>query len=71
MNAGSGVGDFEIEIPRSDSTQRIPIVSFMPQHYSLREHPAITYIICEAKAVEQGALHDALPRWCENLPPLK
>jgi hypothetical protein len=54
MNAGPGVGDFEIEISRSDATQRIPILSFMPQHYELREHPAITYVICEAKTIEQA-----------------
>ena len=70
-NAAAGIGDYDIEIPRTDSTQKIPVLGFMPEHYELREHPEITYLICEARTIRQGALHDQLPNWCENLPPLK
>ena len=70
-NATSGVGDFDIEIPRGDSTQEIPVFGLMPEHFELREHPAITYLLCRAKLISQQATNLALPAWCSDLPPLK
>jgi hypothetical protein len=70
-NAGTGVGDYDIEIARSDSTQSLQAVSFMPQHLELREHPALTYLICQAKAISQHATNEDLPSWCSNLATLK
>lgn len=70
-NAGPGLGDYAIEIPRPDSTQKMSAVAFLPQHFELREHPAMTYVICAARKIQQQVTHEATPGWCENLPPLK
>jgi hypothetical protein len=59
-NAGPGVGDYELQIARVSGTQRISIVSLMPEHDELRRDPTLLRLICEAK-------HFALrpePQWC-------
>jgi hypothetical protein len=70
-NAAPIFGDYAIEIPRSDSTQKLAVVAFMPQHIELREHPALTYLVCMARKIEQQVSLEATPAWCENLPRLK
>jgi hypothetical protein len=70
-NAAGTFDDYEIEIPRRDSNQTITVFNFMPQHFELREHPAITYLACEERTITAKVTHDAMPEWCNNLPPLK
>jgi hypothetical protein len=70
-NAAGTFDDYDIEIPRPDSNQAIPVVNFMPQHFELLEHPALTYLICEAKTIAGNASHEEIPGWCHDLPPLK
>lgn len=67
-NAAIGLGDYFIEISRQDLTQRIPVLGFMPEHIELREHPALTRLVCEAKTISQQVTKQALPSWCSDLP---
>jgi hypothetical protein len=67
MNAGPGVGDFKITIARSSSSQKIDVVSLMPNHYSLIANPALTQLICMAKAMAQRRpISGELPAWCRK-----
>src|SRR5262245_2768914 len=60
MNAGPGVGDYEIEISRPSGVQRISVVALMPEHVELRRDPTLLRLICAAKQIA------AIPRpsWC-------
>jgi hypothetical protein len=69
-NAAMGLGDYNIEIARQDSTQRIPIVGFMPQHIELRENPALTRLVCEARIISAQVAKQPPPPWCSDLPAL-
>ena len=60
LNAGPGVGDYEIEIARASGVQKIPVVSLPPDHYELRRDPALLHVICRAKELAGGER----PRWC-------
>jgi hypothetical protein len=62
LNAGGGVGDYDIEIHRLSGVQRIPIVSLMPEHDELKRDPALLQVICKAK----GLAGDKRPPWCPN-----
>jgi hypothetical protein len=64
MNAGPGVGDYQIEIPRAPGTQKISVLSLMPEHDQLRRDPALLRVICKAK--EMGSAE--IPRWCPTSP---
>jgi len=64
--------DYEIEIPRSDHVQDIPVLALLPSHFELQEHPALLYLICKAKEIEHLATNEQeVPGWCNHLPPLK
>jgi hypothetical protein len=65
LNAGPGVGDYDIEIHRVAGVQRVPVVSLMPSHYSLRQDPTLLRLICRAKEI--GG--DERPPWCADLNP--
>jgi hypothetical protein len=65
LNAGSGVGDYNIEIHRASGVQRIPVFSLMPSHYSLKQDPTLLRVICRAKEIEG----DERPPWCADLNP--
>jgi hypothetical protein len=65
MNAGFGVGDYDIEIHRTSGVQKIPVVSFLPEHDSLKRDNTLLRVICEAKVIAG----DKPPAWCPN-PPL-
>ena len=64
MNAGGGVGDYDIEIYRASGVQRIPIMSLMPEHDELKRDPTLLQLICKAKEI--GG--DERPHWCPNPP---
>ena len=64
MNAGAGVGDYDIEIRRASGVQRIPVISLMPEHDQLKRDPTLLRLICEAKEI--GG--DKRPHWCPNPP---
>ena len=64
LNAGPGVGDYEIEIRHASGMQRIPVVSLMPEHNELKRDPTLLLLICEAKEI--GG--DERPHWCPNSP---
>ena len=64
--------DYEIEIPRSDQVQDIPVLALLPSHFELQGHPALLYLICKAKEIEHLATNEQeVPGWCNHLPPLK
>jgi hypothetical protein len=65
LNAGSGVGDYDIEIHRASGVQRVPVFSLMPSHYSLKQDPTLLRVICRAKEI--GG--DERPPWCGDLNP--
>lgn len=60
LNAGPGVGDYEIEIDRSSGTQKVLALSLMPTHYGLKHDPTLPRVICEAKKI--AGLQR--PAWC-------
>jgi hypothetical protein len=60
MNAGPGVGDYEIEIHRTSGMQRIHVFSFVPE----QRDRSVLRMICEAKQIAG----DEHPAWCPNLP---
>jgi hypothetical protein len=64
--------NYEIEIPRSDAVQDIPVLALLPDHFELQEHPAPLYLICKTKEIEHlaGSTQE-IPAWCAHLPPLK
>lgn len=62
MNAGPGVGDYDIEIHRASEVQRIPVMSLMPEHDELKRDPTLLQVICRAKEIAG----DARPTWCPN-----
>jgi len=64
MNAGPGVGDYDIEIHRASGVQRIPVMSLMPEHDELKRDPSLLQLICKAKEI--GG--DERPHWCPNPP---
>ena len=64
LNAGPGVGDYEIEIHHASGMQRIPVVSLMPEHDELKRDPTLLLLICKAKEIGD----DERPRWCPNSP---
>ncbi len=51
LNAGPGVGDYEIEIHRAAGVQRISGVSLMPDHIELRRDSTLLRLICGAKQI--------------------
>jgi hypothetical protein len=59
-NAGPGVGDYELEIAHASGTQRISVVSLLPEHVELRRDPTLLRLICAAKQV--AGIPE--PRWC-------
>jgi hypothetical protein len=65
MNAGFGVGDYDIEIHRTSGVQKIPVVSFLPEHDSLKRDNTLLRVICEAKEIAG----DKRTAWCPNPPP--
>lgn len=60
MNAGPGVGDYQIEIRRGPEIQKISVLSLMPEHDQLRDNPALLSVICRAKELGAGER----PGWC-------
>jgi len=62
MNAGSGVGDYDIEIYRASGVQRIPVMSLMHEHDELKHDPTLLQLICKAKEIAG----DEQPHWCPN-----
>jgi hypothetical protein len=66
MNAGPIFDNYEILIRRGDHQQRIKVLAFLPSHYSLREHPALTQLICRAKEIAGRASQTKeMPDWCK------
>jgi hypothetical protein len=51
MNAGPGVGDFEVTIVRPAGTQKIEVLSLSPNHFSLVDDPSLIHVICKAKEI--------------------
>src|SRR6185437_2661044 len=51
MNAGPGVGDYDIEIDRPSGVQHIPVISLMPGHAELKHDPTLLQLICKAKGI--------------------
>jgi len=62
LNAGPGVGDYDIEIHRASEVQQIPVVSLMPEHDELKRDPTLLRVICKAKEIAG----DERPTWCPN-----
>ena len=60
MNAGPGVGDYEVEIDRPSGLQRISVVALMPEHVELRRDPTLLRLICAAKQIADMPQ----PSWC-------
>jgi hypothetical protein len=60
MNAGPGVGDYEVEIYRPSGVQRISVVALMPEHVELRRDPTLLRLICAAKQLSVVPQ----PSWC-------
>jgi len=60
MNAGPGVGDYEVEIYRASGVQRISVVALMPEHVELRRDPTLLHLICAAKQIAARSQ----PGWC-------
>jgi hypothetical protein len=67
MNAGGGVGDYEIEIHRASGVQQTLVMSLMPEHDELKRDPTLLQLICKAKEIAG----DERPRWCPNPPQAK
>lgn len=63
MNAGPGVGDYEIEVRRASGVQRISVVSLMPDHTELRHDSTLLRLICGAKQIAEGTT----PGWCTGV----
>jgi hypothetical protein len=71
MNAAPIFDDFDIEIPRPERSQHIVVLTFMPDHFELQQHPALTHVVCKAKGIEAAASNTSeTPNWCKNIPPL-
>ena len=66
MNAGPGVGDYEIEIHRVSGIQTIGVISLSPNHFQLQQDPTLLQLICAAKAIAG----DKREEWCPGAPPL-
>jgi len=67
MNAGPIFDNYEILIRHGDHQQRIKVLAFLPSHYSLREHPALTQLICRAKEIAGHASQTKeVPGWCKS-----
>lgn len=64
MNAGPGVGDYDIEIYRGSRIQRIQVLSLMPNHYELKRDPTLLRVICKSKQIAG----DEVPDWCPDTP---
>jgi hypothetical protein len=64
MNAGPGVGDYQIEIHRASGIQKISVLSLMPEHDQLRHDPTLLRVICRGKEMRGSEL----PHWCATLP---
>jgi hypothetical protein len=64
MNAGGGVGDYEIEIHRLSGLQTVSVVSLLPNHDELRRNPTLLRVICRAKDIAG----DEHPGWCPTSP---
>jgi hypothetical protein len=64
MNAGPGVGDYDIEIYRPSRMQRIQVLSLMPNHYELKRDPTLLRVICKSKQIAG----EELPDWCPDTP---
>jgi len=62
LNAGYGVGDYQIEIGRSSGIQRVPVFSLMPEHDELKRDPTLIQVICKAKEIAS----EKRPLWCRN-----
>lgn len=60
MNAGPGVGDYQIEIRRASGMQKLSVLSLMPEHDQLRHDPALLRVICAAKEIAGSER----PGWC-------
>jgi hypothetical protein len=71
MNAGPGVGDFEVTIVRPVGTQNIKVISLSPNHFELVDDPSLIHVICKAKEIARVASRSGeLPEWCRNDRPL-
>ena len=71
MNAAPIFDDFDIEIPRTEGSQHIIVLAFMPDHIELHQHPALIHVVCTAKGIETAASNaQETPSWCKNIPPL-
>jgi len=71
MNAAPIFDDFDIEIPRPEGLQHILVLAFMPEHFDLRQHPALIHVVCNAKGIEALASNTPeTPSSCKNIPPL-
>jgi hypothetical protein len=67
-NAGPAVGDFEIEVSRPESPQKVYVLGFRPYSWTQRDAP-LSELICEAKTIAQRASKTAaLPDWCKFPP---
>ena len=64
MNAGGGVGDYEIEIHRRSGLQTVSVLSLLPNHSELLRNPTLLSVICRAKDIA-GDKH---PGWCPASP---
>ena len=60
MNAGPGVGDYQIEIARASGVQKISAVSLSPSSHTIGRGLALLRVICRAKEITG----DERPRWC-------
>jgi len=65
LNAGPGVGDYELAVYRVSGTQRIPVMALMPDHVDLRRDPTLLRLICGAKRIA-GVPE---PGWCPTSGP--
>jgi hypothetical protein len=71
MNAGPGVGDFNLAIARPAGTQNIDVLSLSPTHFQLVDDPALIHVICKAKEMAgRSSRSSELPDWCRNVRPL-
>lgn len=66
LNAAPIFDDYSIEIARQNKPQIITVLAFMPEHRELQDKPALTQLICRAKAIARDASKSGeVPDWCK------
>jgi hypothetical protein len=66
LNAAPITDNFEIGIRRDKEEQHVLVTAFMPDHFELRQKPALTKLICRAKKLARQALQsEEIPDCCK------